>query len=65
MMKVKTELMEQEVFVEGFGGSSSLVLLFHQNLAKEFQNYLETILLLAELEDFTGKAKYSCRRIYC
>ncbi len=51
--RVKTELMEQEVFVEGFGGTISCVPISSKT-GQGVPELLETILLLAELEDFTG-----------
>ena len=51
--RVKTELMEQEVFVEGFGGTVSCVAISSKSGAG-VPELLETILLLAELEDFQG-----------
>ncbi len=53
VMKVKTELMEQEVFVEGMGGSISCVAISSKS-GEGIPELLETILLLAELEDFKG-----------
>jgi translation initiation factor IF-2 len=54
VMKVKTELMEQEVFVEGMGGSIPCVAISSKS-GEGIPELLETILLLAELEDFKGK----------
>lgn len=51
--RVKTELMEQEVFVEGFGGTISCVTISSKT-GQGVPELLETILLLAELEDFKG-----------
>ena len=51
--RVKTELMEQEVFVEGFGGSVPCVAISSKN-GEGVPDLLETILLLADLEGFTG-----------
>jgi translation initiation factor IF-2 len=51
--RVKTELMEQEVFVEGFGGTISCVAISSKS-GQGVPELLETILLLAELEDFKG-----------
>lgn len=51
--RVKTELMEQEVFVEGFGGTVSCVAISSKT-GEGIPELLETILLLAELEDFRG-----------
>lgn len=51
--KVKTELAEQEVFVEGFGGSIPCVPISSKT-GENVDELLETILLLAEMEEFTG-----------
>lgn len=51
--KVKTELMEQEVFVEGFGGSIPCMPISSKS-GDGVPELLETILLLADLEGFTG-----------
>ncbi len=51
--KVKTELAEQEVFVEGFGGSVPCVAISSKT-GEGVADLLETILLLAEMEEFTG-----------
>lgn len=54
--KVKAELMEQEVFVEGFGGTVPCVPISSKS-GDGVPELLETILLLAELEDFKGYPK--------
>ncbi len=51
--KVKTELMEQSVFVEGFGGSIPCVPISSKT-GQGVPDLLETILLLSDLEGFTG-----------
>jgi translation initiation factor IF-2 len=51
--KVKTELMEQGVFVEGFGGSIPYACISSKT-GEGVTELLETILLLAEIEEFTG-----------
>lgn len=56
--KVKTELMEQEVFVEGFGGSIPCVAISSKT-GEGVPDLLETILLLADMEDFTGNPEHS------
>lgn len=58
--KVKTELMEQEVFVEGFGGSVPCVAISSKTGAG-ISELLETILLLADLEEFTGNPNSMAR----
>lgn len=52
--KVKMELMEQEVFVEGFGGSVPCIPISSKS-GDGIPELLETILLLADLEGFNGK----------
>lgn len=52
--KIKAELMEQEVFVEGFGGSIPWVAISSKT-GEGVSELLETILLLAEMEEFTGE----------
>jgi len=51
--RIKAELMEQEVFVEGYGGSIPCVPISSKT-GDGVTELLETILLLAELEEFTG-----------
>ncbi len=51
--KVKAELMEEQVFVEGFGGTIPCVSI-SSKAGTGVPELLETILLLAELEEFTG-----------
>jgi translation initiation factor IF-2 len=51
--KIKMELAEQEVFVEGFGGSVPCVTISSKT-GENVADLLETILLLAEMEEFTG-----------
>lgn len=55
--KVKTELAEQEVFVEGFGGSVPCVAISSKT-GENVAELLETILLLAEMEEFTGNSDH-------
>jgi translation initiation factor IF-2 len=52
--RVKTELMEQQVFVEGFGGTVPCINISSKT-GEGIPDLLETILLLAEVEEFTGK----------
>lgn len=51
--RVKMELMEQEVFVEGFGGSIPCMPISSKS-GDGIHELLETILLLADLEEFKG-----------
>lgn len=51
--KVKGELMEQEIFVEGYGGNIPCVAISSITGAG-INDLLETLLLLAEFEQFTG-----------
>lgn len=52
-MRIKTELMEHELFVEGFGGTTSVVEVSSVTGAG-IPELLETITLLADLEEFKG-----------
>ncbi len=54
--KIKAELMEQEVFVEGFGGTIPWVAISSKT-GEGIPELLETILLLAEMEEFLGDPK--------
>lgn len=51
--KVKMDLMEHEVFLEGLGGDTPFALISAKT-GQGIPDLLETILLLAELEEFTG-----------
>lgn len=51
--KVKSELLEQSVYVEGYGGDIPCVPISSKSGAG-IPNLLETILLLAEFQEFTG-----------
>ncbi len=51
--KVKTDLLEEGVYVEGFGGDVPVVLISAKT-GVGVPDLLETILLLAELQEFTG-----------
>lgn len=51
--RIKTELMEHELFVEGFGGTTPCVEVSAVSGAG-IPELLETITLLADLEEFTG-----------
>lgn len=53
--KVKSELLEQGVYVEGFGGDIPCIPISSKTGAG-ISDILETILLLAEFQEFTGDA---------
>lgn len=52
-LQVKTDLMNQEIFVEGMGGSTSVVEISSKTGAG-ISELLEVILLLADMEDLQG-----------
>jgi len=54
--KVKTDLLEHNIYVEGFGGDTSWVAISAKT-GQGVDELLETILLLAELEEFTGSSE--------
>lgn len=51
--KVKTDLMEHEIFLEGYGGDTPYAEISAKT-GQGIDELLETILILAELQEFTG-----------
>ncbi len=54
--RVKTELMEEAIYVEGYGGSVPVCMVSAKS-GIGIDELLETILLLAEMEEMTGDAE--------
>ncbi len=51
--KVKTELMEESIYVEGYGGNTPVCMISAKN-GIGIDELLETLLLVAEMEEMTG-----------